>query len=297
MKIDIYCIVSAELSNYHYTMQLEELKTFIAIIESGSLVKASARLNVTQSTVTARLKSLEAELGQVLVNRAKSGATLTAAGVRLQRYATTIGDLWGQAKREIGLPRGYSALCNFGCHVDLWHDAGEKIFDVVHQSAIETAVSVSTGTDEDLVAWLQSGLIDMGLAYRPGGQQNLVTHDLFDERLILVSTRPDSPVRFDPNYIFVEAGEEFGTLHAAAYSDADTARISFSNAQLGYEYLIKYGGSAYLPERLVTRPMAQGKLHTLTDAPVFTRSAYLVCNKSMQPSWPWFDACLALYGK
>lgn len=276
-------------------MQLEELKTFLAIIESGSLVKASAKLNVTQSTVTARLQSLEGELGQVLVNRAKSGATLTAAGVRLQRYATTIGDLWGQAKREIGLPRGFKTLCNFGCHVDLWHDAGEKILEVVRQSAVDSALSVSTANDDDLLAWLQSGLIDLALTYRPGGQQSLVSHALFEEQLILVSSRKGSPVRFDPDYVFVEAGQEFGIRHAAAFSDADTARISFNNAQLGNEYLLKHGGSAYLPERLVATSLAKGQLHRLADAPVFTRSVYLVANKGMQPSWSWFDQCLALY--
>ena len=66
-------------------MNLTELRTFMAIHDTGSLVRASHRLHVTQSTVTARLKSLEDELGQQLINRQKSGATLTAAGVRLLR--------------------------------------------------------------------------------------------------------------------------------------------------------------------------------------------------------------------
>ena len=70
-------------------MNLTELRTFLTIIETGSLVRASEQLNVTQSTVTARLKSLEDELGQTLINRQKSGASLTGAGVRLQRFLST----------------------------------------------------------------------------------------------------------------------------------------------------------------------------------------------------------------
>ena len=50
------------------------LCTFIAIADTGSLVRASERLNVTQSTVTARLKTLEEELGQTLFTRGKAGA-------------------------------------------------------------------------------------------------------------------------------------------------------------------------------------------------------------------------------
>ena len=61
-------------------MNLTSLQTFLAILETGSLVRAADKLNVTQSTVTARLKTLEEELGQVLINRQKSGATLRRPG-------------------------------------------------------------------------------------------------------------------------------------------------------------------------------------------------------------------------
>ena len=60
-------------------MNIVSLQTFLAIVETGSLVRASQKMNVTQSTVTARLKTLEDEIGQVLLNRQKSGTTLTPA--------------------------------------------------------------------------------------------------------------------------------------------------------------------------------------------------------------------------
>ena len=85
-------------------MNLTALQTFLAIVETGSLVRASDRLNVTQSTVTARLKSLEDEIGQILITRQKSGAVMTAAGGRLKRYAETMMDLWRQAQQETSLP-------------------------------------------------------------------------------------------------------------------------------------------------------------------------------------------------
>ena len=71
-------------------MNQSALKTFIAIIETGSLVKASERLNVTQSSVTMRLKALEEEVGQTLIIRQKSGVSLTAAGTKLLSYARDI---------------------------------------------------------------------------------------------------------------------------------------------------------------------------------------------------------------
>jgi DNA-binding transcriptional LysR family regulator len=52
-------------------MNLANLETFLKIVETGSLVRASEALNVTQSTVTARMKSLEDELGQTLAGAAQ----------------------------------------------------------------------------------------------------------------------------------------------------------------------------------------------------------------------------------
>ncbi|MFN3211390.1 MAG: LysR family transcriptional regulator, partial [Roseovarius sp.] len=79
-------------------MNIAALHTFLAIVDNGSLVRASQVLNVTQSTVTARLHTLEDEIGQQLLNRQKSGTTLTPAGTRLLRYARVMTGLWRQAK-------------------------------------------------------------------------------------------------------------------------------------------------------------------------------------------------------
>ncbi|MFT5112887.1 MAG: DNA-binding transcriptional LysR family regulator [Parasphingorhabdus sp.] len=74
-------------------MNQNTLETFLAILETGSLAKASKRLYVGQSTVTTRLKRLEDELGQILFNRTKSGVTLTSSGHKFRRYAETMTDL------------------------------------------------------------------------------------------------------------------------------------------------------------------------------------------------------------
>jgi len=273
-------------------MQLTELRTFLAIIETGSLVRASEQLNVTQSTVTARLQSLETELGQTLIRRQKSGASLTAAGMKLHRYAETISDLWRQARQQTALPDGLSSVCNLGCHPDLWHNVGERIVEFVGRTVPDVALSASVGGQSELSTWLNDGLIDLCITYWPSVNQSQRVVSTFTDRLILVSTNQNSPVKFDPNYIFIEAGEQFGREHAAAYSDADTARISFNTARVGLDYLMATQGSAYLPERMVGKLIEQGDLFELTDAPVFTRSAYLLINNSVKDAWYWLDDCV-----
>ncbi|NNK78034.1 MAG: LysR family transcriptional regulator [Litoreibacter sp.] len=273
-------------------MNLSALQTFLTILETGSLVRASERLNVTQSTVTARLKALEEELGQTLMNRQKSGVTLTASGQRLKRYAETMTELWQQARQETALPHSVSAVCNIGCHPDLWPGLGKELFDAIRESQPAVALSVWQGGQSDLGDWLNSGLTDISLTYWPTLQGNQTLHRLPVERLILVSTDPAAPVRFDPGYVFVEAGEAFGRAHAVAYSDADTAKLSFGSAVLGRDHILEHGGSAYLPERLSAPLIAEGRLHMVKGAPEFERPAHLVTNDAAARDWPWLDAVL-----
>ena len=150
-------------------MNIVSLHTFIAIVETGSLVRASEKMNVTQSTVTARLKILEQDLGQILLNRHKSGTTLTPAGSKLLRYARVMTGLWRQAQNEAGLPDGMDSLFSFGCHSDLWLGPGKRIFDGILSEQPNMALSVYQGGAQELQDWMVSGWVDVVLSYTPIG--------------------------------------------------------------------------------------------------------------------------------
>tara|TARA_R110002096_G_scaffold22170_4_gene71489 strand:+ start:5936 stop:6754 length:819 start_codon:yes stop_codon:yes gene_type:complete len=254
-------------------MQLSELRTFLAIIETGSLVRASERLHVTQSTVTARLKSLENALGQRLINRTKSGATLTEAGIRLRRYAQTIDELWSQARQETALPKTVNFVCNLGCETDLWDNLGRDVFAHVNTAHPNSALTVWTGSHQDMRNWLKQGLCDVVISYdTPIGAQNVT---LTDDTLIMVSDLANSPVRGNPAYIFVESGVDFGREHAIYFSDSATAKISFNSAPTALDHLLSVGGAAYLPQRIVENHLRSGDLYQLHDAPTYRRKTYL----------------------
>ncbi|WP_372237797.1 LysR family transcriptional regulator [Paenibacillus sp. P46E] len=60
-------------------LDLKTLKTFQAIVQSGSFNRAAEELNYAQSTVTMQIQKLESDLGVQLLERGK-GITLTEAG-------------------------------------------------------------------------------------------------------------------------------------------------------------------------------------------------------------------------
>ena len=268
-------------------MNLTALRTFLAIVDTGSLVRASEQLNVTQSTVTARLKGLEEDLGLPLLHRQKSGAQLTAAGNTFKRYAEAMIELWRQAQQEAALPETSETLCNIGCHMDLWPGLGRRLFDEIRSSYPSAAVSAWPGRQTDLDQWFRAGLINAALSYQPSTREGQTTRILRSEAIVLVSTDKDSPIRFDPGYVYVDAGEEFARRHAAAYADASIAKVSFGSAVWALEHLLEHGGSAYLPDRLAAPHQASGRLHALPEAPVFARTVYLITNDAAAATWPW----------
>lgn len=67
-------------------MDLDQIKTFDRIAQDLSFTKAAARLNVTQATVSMRMRALEEQLGVVLFNRGRT-ITLTDHGMTFLPYA------------------------------------------------------------------------------------------------------------------------------------------------------------------------------------------------------------------
>jgi DNA-binding transcriptional LysR family regulator len=71
-------------------LQLDDLRTFCAAVELGSLGKTAQRLRMSQPSISKRLKSLETLAGVPLLERSAHGVTPTAAGERLYTRARRI---------------------------------------------------------------------------------------------------------------------------------------------------------------------------------------------------------------
>lgn len=81
-------------------MRLEQLQAFLAIAETGSFQQAARKCNVTQSTISRQIQSLEADLGISLFHRSTQ-AKLTLGGEKLLPHATKICQEWQNATQEL----------------------------------------------------------------------------------------------------------------------------------------------------------------------------------------------------
>lgn len=72
------------------SFSLRQIRYFLAVAENGSVSKAAAQLNASQSTITEALKDLEADLGVKLFERQPRGLGLTHKGQLFRRHAERI---------------------------------------------------------------------------------------------------------------------------------------------------------------------------------------------------------------
>ncbi|MBR0680243.1 LysR family transcriptional regulator [Roseomonas eburnea] len=99
---------------------LRSLETVIWVVRLGGFRAAAAKLNTTQSAISARIGQLEKELGVRIFQRGPR-VTLTAEGTALLRYAEQMVDLREEMLRAIADPAAMRGLLRIGVSETLAH--------------------------------------------------------------------------------------------------------------------------------------------------------------------------------
>lgn len=258
-------------------MDVDLARTFLAVVETGSFVDAADRVYVTQSTVSARIKTLEERLGKVLFARSKAGASLTPAGTQFQRHAQAMVRVWEHARLEIALPEGFQVALNVGGQYSLWDGFLIKWLADLRKSSPDIAVRAQLGFSVNLMQALIDGTLDLGVMYTPQGRAGFEVELLFEDQLILVSsTVPESTQMPPGNYVMIDWGPEFRADHALNFPEITVPGTYLELGSLSLQYLIETRSAGYVPKRLVADQLESRALHWLRGAPVFSYPAYAV---------------------
>ena len=95
-------------------MTLEQLRTFLWVARLGGVRKAAEQMNISQPAVSARITSLESDLGTALFSRGPTGVTLTKQGVLLRNHAEQIAALVERIKADVMPADSVSSLLRLG---------------------------------------------------------------------------------------------------------------------------------------------------------------------------------------
>jgi DNA-binding transcriptional LysR family regulator len=255
-------------------MNIAAIQTFLAVVRAGNLNKAAEQLNVTQSTVTARLNALDETLGQRLLVRSRKGAQLTKAGFAFERHAELLLQTWEQGRKAVGLPKGFSGIVSLACEPELWIGIGERWIDAIQTQHPDIALEVWPGEPAEIRRWLSSGLVDAAFSLEPLSGDGVASRETMRDALVQVATVDRDVQAWDLAYIYVDLGPAFRRDHRLAWPGDDTPRITYADSNWALEHLLRKGGSAYLPWRLAAPHVEAGRLYPVRGADEFSRPVY-----------------------
>lgn len=143
--------------------QLDELRTFCAAVELGSLGRTAQRMRVSQPSISKRLKSLEMLAGVPLLERSAQGVTPTPAGERLYTRARRI----SAEIEELGGLLGELAGAGETVQLAISHTAAEYVMPralVLMHHHTNAPVEVLTANSRVVKRMVRAGEADLGVA-------------------------------------------------------------------------------------------------------------------------------------
>lgn len=256
-------------------MDITLARTFLEVSAAGSFVSAAERLHLTQTAVSARIRTLEEQLGRRLFVRNKAGARLTAAGERFVGHATTLIQVWEQARQHVALPPGRKEGVSLGGELSLWYPLLADWLIWMHRECPEIALRAEVDNPMRLLDRVHEGSLDLAVLYNPPQRPDLVSELLFEEKLVMVTSARNGAMN-PASYIYVDWGPSFSANHRAAFPELSNPPVSISLGPLALTYLLSVGGSGYFRIGTAQPFLANGRLRLVKRAPEFSWPAYVV---------------------
>lgn len=175
------------------TMDLISLQTFKTVVEEGGIIAAARKLRRVQSSVTVRIKHLEAMLGVTLFSRDKRRLTLSPAGVTFLGYVEQLLRLAEQAQQAVrgDVPGGVLRLGT------LESTAASRLPPLLaryHARYPVVRVELATDTTEALLDGVVRRQFDAAFIAGQAEGRGLTVCAAFDEELLLVAPRSHAAI-------------------------------------------------------------------------------------------------------
>lgn len=175
-------------------MNISQLQALVAISEEGSFSMAALMLDVSQSSVSRAIATLEAELGVPLLNRGRFGARLTPIGERVVCHARQMLALREQIDLEVNQLKG---LRGGRLRIASFRSAATHVLPPIMarfcQRFPDVDVSLAEMEPVGVEQALREGAVDLGLVPLPRSPEFETWEVVRDEYVVLLPDNPKVP--------------------------------------------------------------------------------------------------------
>jgi len=149
-------------------LELELLRTFVAVADCGGFHRAAEQLHLTQSTVSQQIKRLEFETRRPLFRRTTRAVALTDDGEMLLDDARRLLQLEEAARRRLNAPQ-LSGVVRLGAVEEVASGSLPPALGRFAKLHPNVKLEVLIGVSSELIGQLDAGRLDVVLAKRPLG--------------------------------------------------------------------------------------------------------------------------------
>lgn len=272
-------------------MELRLLRTFRAVVDAGSFTRAAEAMGYAQSSVTAQIQALEAQLGVRLFERLGRRVVLTDAGRRLLSYADRMLRLAEEARQTVRGGAEPAGTLVIGAAETLCAYRLPPVLRAFRQRHPRVHLTFRTGICADLRRALAEGSLDVAfLMEEPGDWPHLVAEPLVREDMWVVAA-PEHPLAQRPRVgpadlegqvvVATEEGCSYRAMFERALAEArvrPAATLEFFSVEAIKQSVAAGLGVALLPAVAVAEEVRAARLVVLPwtgpEFPVVTQVAW-----------------------
>jgi DNA-binding transcriptional LysR family regulator len=272
-------------------MNIDEIQTFLAIVELGGFTRAARRLHRSQPAISRRLGILEHELGAPLFERLRGRARLTEAGRAFLPHAeAALASLRDGRDAVRGLQAGIEGTISLALVGTL---ADTRILDVLRRFRVQSKkvqLELRTASSREVTDLVRRGEATLGLRYFTSDRPELVSLDAGSEAMLVVAAPEhrlagrrirEARVLAAERWVgFPPTPGERGSGHVLARqlirAGLDGADVTLIDSLTAQKRLAQAGfGLALLPESSVRDELRRGALVAL-DIPLMRTTIPIV---------------------
>ncbi|MFJ8234146.1 LysR family transcriptional regulator [Ureibacillus sp. NPDC094379] len=175
-------------------MDLQSLRFFRAVAESGSISKAAKELNYAQSNLTSKIQQLEENLETTLFYRHNRGTTLTDKGKVLLSYTDEIFHLLDEVREamsDVQIPKGPLIIGSMETTAAIRLPA---LLSKFHREYPAVDLTLKTGPTEQNVQGVLQYELDGAFVAGPVEHPDLTYQTVIEEELVLVTDTLHQPL-------------------------------------------------------------------------------------------------------
>ena len=256
-------------------MEVDQLKTFVAVTTFGGFRRAAEVLFVSQPAVSARIKSLEQSLGVTLFERGRQGLVLSAAGRALRTHAERLLQALAEAQQAVHEAEGMrGGVLRIAAALSVCTYLLPGVLKQFRAENGKVMITVRSGHSKEVLEMVLRGDADIGVA-RSVSHPLVETVSLGDDPLLLVTEPAHAPstsrrVRLaevaDWPLIFFDRGSSDWTLSQGLFRRAGLVPnvvLEVETIEAAKRMVERGLGVAFLPRLAVRREIARKELLTI----------------------------------